>query len=67
MSVEQEPQSVKDGGEIPHHGVPPGACEDEPKGLPTSDRHLAETSAAENGGGQHRRKAPSFTVIRHLP
>jgi hypothetical protein len=35
---------------IPHHGVPDGATEDEPKGLPTSDRHHTETAPADGGG-----------------
>ena len=35
---------------IPDHGVPAGACEEQPTGLPTSDRHHSETAPAEGGG-----------------
>jgi len=37
-------------GAIPDHGVPAPACDEEPKGTPTSDRHLSETAPAEKGG-----------------
>jgi hypothetical protein len=37
-------------GAIPDHGVPAPACDDEPKGMPNSDRHTSETSAADDGG-----------------
>ena len=35
---------------IPRHGVPHPACEEEPTGLPTSDRHHSETAPADTGG-----------------
>lgn len=50
MPVENEVPPDENDQEIPRHGIPSGACDDEPKGLPTSDRHLSETSAAEKGG-----------------
>jgi hypothetical protein len=40
----------------PAHGIPDGACDAEPKGLPTSDRHHTETSAAERGGNADAEK-----------
>ena len=47
---------------IPNHGVPQPACEEEPTGLPTSDRHHSETAPADTGGSaktpKHDHKAP---------
>lgn len=51
----------KESGKVSQHGVPAGACEDEPKGLPTSDRHYSETSVADNGGNAEAEKH------RHVP
>jgi hypothetical protein len=43
------------------HGIPDAACEAEPVGLPTSDRHHTETSPAVKGGKQDAEKH------RHAP
>jgi hypothetical protein len=38
------------------HGIPDAACEAEPLGLPTSDRHHTETSPARQGGNPDAEK-----------
>jgi hypothetical protein len=38
------------------HGIPEAACDAEPTGLPTSDRHYTETSAAGKGGSENAEK-----------
>lgn len=38
------------GQPTPDHGVPDGATDAEPKGMPTAARHESETAAHEKGG-----------------
>ncbi len=49
-------------GDIAQNGVPVHATDEEPTGLPTSDRHLSETAAAADGGNadapKHDHKTP---------
>jgi hypothetical protein len=37
--------------DVPDHGIPEGMGQDEPKGMPSSDRHHSENAASDNGGG----------------
>ena len=52
-------------GPIPDHGVPDQACDAEPTGLPTSDRHHTETTPADRGGSAETPKHDHKHVPRH--
>jgi hypothetical protein len=49
-------------GNLYQHGIPIHATDEEPTGLPNSDRHLSETAPHEEGGDaeapKHQHEAP---------
>jgi hypothetical protein len=51
-----EPVHTDAQGRLHQHGIPIHATDEEPTGLPTSDRHLTETTPHEEGGDASRAK-----------
>ena len=49
MDTDKKPEPGPDDHPHAPHGIPPGAGEDEPKGLP-GDRHQTETGAGQDKG-----------------